>query len=37
MQKELGITEEQFFDFLNAMVAAREPLPVEFVSSLSAI
>ena len=34
MQKELGITEEQFFDFLNAMVAAREPLPVEFVYKL---
>ena len=34
MQKELGITEEQFFDFLNAIVAAREPLPVEFVYKL---
>ena len=34
LQKELGITEEQFFDFLNAMVAAREPLPVEFVYKL---
>ena len=34
MQKELGITEEQFFDFLSAMVAAREPLPVEFVYKL---
>ena len=34
MQEELGITEEQFFDFLNAMVAAREPLPVEFVYKL---
>nr|XP_058971915.1 uncharacterized protein LOC131798269 [Pocillopora verrucosa] len=34
MQKELGITEEQFFDLLNAMVAAREPLPVEFVYKL---
>ena len=34
MQKELGITEEQLFDFLNAMVAAREPLPVEFAYKL---
>ena len=34
MQKELGITEEQFFDFLSAIVAAREPLPVEFVYKL---
>ena len=34
MQKELGITEEQFFDFLSVIVAAREPLPVEFVYKL---
>ena len=34
MHKELGITEEKFFDFLNTIVAAREPLPVEFVYKL---
>ena len=34
MHKELSITEEQFFDFLSAMVAAREPLPVKFVYKL---
>ena len=32
--KELKITEDQFLDFLSAITAAREPLPVGFVSKL---
>ena len=31
---ELKITEDQFFSFLNAITAAREPLPLGFVSKL---
>ena len=34
LSKELKITEDQFFSFLNAIAAAREPLPIEFVSKL---
>ncbi|XP_022785619.1 uncharacterized protein LOC111325966 [Stylophora pistillata] len=34
LQEKLGITEDNFFDFLNAIVAAREPLPVDFVYKL---
>ena len=32
--KELNITEDQFFNFLSAITAAREPLPLGFVSKL---
>ena len=32
--RELKITEDQFLDFLSAITAAREPLPVGFVSKL---
>ena len=32
--KELKITEEQFLSFLSALAAAREPLPLGFVSKL---
>jgi len=32
--KELKITEDQFFSFLSAISAAREPLPLGFVSKL---
>ena len=32
--KELKITEEQFFSFLSALAAARQPLPLGFVSKL---
>ena len=34
LSKELKITEDQFFSFLNAITAAREPLPMEFVPKL---
>ena len=34
LSKELNITEDQFCSFLNAITAAREPLPMEFVSKL---
>ena len=34
LSKELKIIEDQFFSFLNAIAAAREPLPIEFVSKL---
>ncbi|XP_022785621.1 uncharacterized protein LOC111325967 [Stylophora pistillata] len=34
LQKEVGITEVQFYDFLNALVAAREPLPMDFACKL---
>ena len=32
--KELNIAEDQFFSFLNAITAAREPPPLNFVSKL---
>ncbi|CAH3024693.1 unnamed protein product, partial [Porites evermanni] len=32
--KELTITVDQFFTFLSALVAVREPLPLDFVSKL---
>ena len=32
--KELKVTEDQFLDFLHALAAAREPLPLGFVSKL---
>ncbi|KAL9966356.1 hypothetical protein ACROYT_G024411, partial [Oculina patagonica] len=32
--KELKVTEEQFMNFLSAVAAAREPLPLGFVSKL---
>lgn len=32
--KELEITEDRFFNFLSAIVVAREPLPLGFVSQL---
>ena len=34
LRKELMITEDQFLNFLSALTAAREPLPVEFVWKL---
>ena len=34
LSKELKITEDQFFSFLSAIAAAKEPLPIEFVSKL---
>lgn len=34
LSKELKITEEQFLNFLSAITAAREPLPLGFVSKL---
>ena len=34
LSKELKITEEQFLNFLRAITAAREPLPLGFVSKL---
>ena len=34
LSDELSISKEQFFDFLCAVTAAREPLPVGFVSTL---
>ena len=34
LRKELNITEEQFMNFLSAVAAAREPLPLGFVSKL---
>ena len=32
--KELGVTEEHFFNLLCAITASREPLPLDFVSKL---
>ena len=32
--KELKVTEDQYFNFLSAITAAREPLPLGFVSKL---
>ena len=34
LRKELSITEDQFMNFLSAVAAAREPLPLGFVSKL---
>ena len=34
LEKELEIAEDQFFTFLSAMAAAREPLPRDFVSKM---
>ena len=34
LEKELEISEDQFLTFLSALVAAREPLPLDFVSKL---
>ena len=34
LSKELKITEDQFFSFLSVIAAAKEPLPIEFVSKL---
>ena len=34
LDKELKITEEQFLNFLSAITASREPLPLGFVSKL---
>ena len=34
LEKELEIGEDQFFTFLSATVAAREPLPLDFVSKM---
>ncbi|KAL9966358.1 hypothetical protein ACROYT_G024414 [Oculina patagonica] len=34
LRKELQVTEDQFMNFLSAVAAAREPLPLAFVSKL---
>ncbi len=34
LRKELKVTEEQFMNFLSAVAAAREPLPLGFVSKM---
>ena len=34
LEKELKISEDQFFTFLSALAAAREPLPLDFVSKM---
>ena len=34
LEEELEISEDQFLTFLSALVAAREPLPLDFVSKL---
>ncbi|XP_073238184.1 uncharacterized protein [Porites lutea] len=34
LSKELKITKDQFFSFLSVIAAAKEPLPIEFVSKL---
>ncbi|CAH3015681.1 unnamed protein product, partial [Porites evermanni] len=34
LEKELKISEDQFLTFLSALAAAREPLPLEFVSKM---
>ena len=34
LKKELGVNEENFLNLLSAVIASREPLPIDFVSKL---
>ena len=34
LKKELGVNEETFLNLLSAVIASREPLPIDFVSKL---
>ena len=34
LKKEVGVNEEDFLNFLSAVIASREPMPIDFVSKL---